>query len=175
MVNSPVLVLNQNYEPLNICRARRAVLLVFNGKAEVLENGRGEVHAISCTLPLPSVIRLSSLVKYPRRQHRRLRRTEVFARDLYTCQYCGKQTRELTVDHVMPRRLAGQHTWENVVSACIQCNRHKAGRTPQQAHMKLLRQPVPPPTTGLFIPSHYLKSYEQWHRFIVPWMGQDAG
>lgn len=170
MINSPVLVLNQNYEPLNICRARRAVVLVFDGKAEVLENGRGEVHSLSYTVPLPSVIRLASLVKYPRQQRRRLRRAEIFARDLYTCQYCGKRTKDLTIDHVVPRRLGGEHTWQNVVSACVQCNRRKAGRTPQQAHMKLLHPPAPPQTVGLFIPSHYLKSYEQWYKFIEPWV-----
>jgi 5-methylcytosine-specific restriction endonuclease McrA len=102
MVNSPVLVLNQNYEPLNISRVRRAVVLVMRGKAETLENGSGVIHTPSYALPMPSVIRIVYLVKRPRLE-KKLTRREVFQRDKYTCQYCGKDTRELTLDHVIPR------------------------------------------------------------------------
>lgn len=106
MVNSPVLVLNQGYEPLNLCRTRRAIVLVFRGKAEVLENGRGELHSINQVFQMPSVIRLVYMVKRPHHQ-RKLTRFEVFNRDQYTCQYCGRRTRELTLDHVIPRRWGG--------------------------------------------------------------------
>src|SRR4030042_6104274 len=111
VINLPVLVLNQNYEPLNVCNVRRAVVLLDRGKAEVLENGRGVIHSASSTLPLPSVIRLVYLIRRPRPQLK-LTRREVFTRDKYTCQYCGKQTRELTLDHVIPRHRGGKHTWE---------------------------------------------------------------
>jgi len=102
MVNRSVLVLNQNYEPLNICRARRAVVLVYEGKAEMLEDGTGFIHSISYSFPLPSVIRLPYMIKRPRPK-RRLTRLEVFSRDQYTCQYCGKESRLLTLDHIIPR------------------------------------------------------------------------
>ncbi len=142
MINLPVLVLNQNYEPLNICRARRAVVLVYCGKAEMLEDGSGFIHSIGQIFSVPSVIRLAYMIKRPRPK-RKLTRLEVFNRDQYICQYCGKESRQLTLDHVIPRYRSGEHTWENVVSACIPCNRHKAGRTPEQAGMRLIRCPSP--------------------------------
>ncbi len=142
MINLPVLVLNQNYEPLNICRARRAVVLVYCGKAEMLEDGSGFIHSIGQIFSVPSVIRLAYMIKRPRPK-RKLTRLEVYNRDQYICQYCGKESRQLTLDHVIPRYRGGEHTWENVVSACIPCNRHKAGRTPEQAGMRLIRCPSP--------------------------------
>ena len=143
MTNLPVLVLNQNYEPLNICRARRAIVLLYQGKAEMLEDGSGFIHSVSSIFSLPSVIRLAYMIKRPRPE-RKLTRLEIFNRDQYTCQYCGKETRQLTLDHVIPRHRNGHHTWENIVSACIPCNRRKAGRTPEQAGMRLLHRPSPP-------------------------------
>ncbi len=166
MVNLPVLVLNQNYEPLNICRARRAVVLVYRGKAEMLENGSGFIHTASAAFPLPSVIRLEDMVKRPR-QPRKLTRMEIFHRDDYTCQYCGKKTRHLTLDHVIPRYRDGQHTWENVVSACADCNRRKAGKTPKEANMKLLTKPAPPRSSlPFYIPLHRLDNRSQWQKYL---------
>ena len=166
MVNLPVLVLNQNYEPLNICRARRAVLLLYHGKAQMLENGSGFMHSARHTLPIPSVIRLVYMIKRPR-PVRRLTRLEVFHRDQYTCQYCSKKTQQLTLEHIVPRYRGGEHTWENVVSACIPCNRHKAGRTPQQAGMKLLCRPGPPRgNTYFYIPYPYLQTQSQWQKYL---------
>lgn len=166
MINYPVLVLNQSYEPLTVCRARRAVVLIFEGKAEMLENGVGHIHSIKDTFPLPSVIRLARMIKRPRRE-RKLTRFEIFNRDNYTCQYCGKQSRSLTLDHVLPRFRGGQHTWENVVSACDACNRRKAGRTPQEANMKLIRKPAPPRGGPFYIvPYRYLQSREEWRKYM---------
>lgn len=166
MINYPVLVLNQSYEPLTVCRARRAVVLIFQGKAEMLENGVGFIHSIRETIPLPSVIRLARLIKRPRRK-RKLTRFEIFNRDRYTCQYCGQKTRQLTLDHIIPRYRGGQHTWENVVSACIACNRRKAGRTPREANMKLIRLPSPPSGSPFFIiPYHYLQRQDEWRKYL---------
>lgn len=165
MVNLPVLVLNQSYEPLNICRVRRAVVLLFRGKAEALENGLGLLHSIDEVFPIPSVIRLAYNVKRPRLQ-RKLTKFEVFNRDKYSCQYCGRVTRELTLDHVIPRRRGGKHAWENVVSACIPCNRRKAGRTPTEAGMRLLHQPQPPRDGSFFIPYHQLQLHSEWQKYL---------
>src|ERR671936_647207 len=116
-----VLVLNQNYEPLNVCNPMRAFVLVDRGKAEVLEHGLGSWRSASRTYPLPSVIRLIYLIKRPRPQMR-LSRREVFNRDRYTCQYCGHHgQRDLTLDHVLPRHRGGRHTWDNLVTACKAC------------------------------------------------------
>ena len=165
MINFPVLVLNQSYEPLTICRARRAVVLLYHGKAEMLENGVGFIHTVSDTFPLPSVIKLAYMIKRPYRQ-RKLTRFEVFNRDRYTCQYCGKETKQLTLDHVIPRYRGGQHTWENVVSACVPCNRRKAGRTPQEAGMSLIHPPYQPKGHAFFIPCHYRQVKSEWQKYL---------
>lgn len=168
MINLPVLVLNQNYEPLNVCRVRRAVVLLYQRKAEMLENGVGFIHSASQDFQVPSVIRLPYLVKRPFRTERKLTRLEVFNRDQYMCQYCGKETRQLTIDHIIPRYRGGQHTWENVVSACIACNRRKAGKTPEEAGMRLRRLPSPAQRSRLFyIPSHYLQTRDEWQRYLA--------
>ena len=166
MINLPVLVLNQSYEPLNVCRVRRAVVLIYRGKAEMLENGTGFIHSATNIFPLPSVIRLAYMIKRPRPK-RKLTRLEVFNRDQYTCQYCGKQTHQLTLDHVIPRHQGGEHVWENVVSACIPCNRRKAGKTPSEARMKLIRHPAPPRDNIYFyIPYHYRQTQHEWQKYL---------
>ena len=166
MINFPVLVLNQSYEPLNICRVRRAIVLLYRGKAEMLENGSGFIQSASYAFPVPSVIRLAYLIKRPRPQPK-LTRVEVFNRDRYTCQYCGKETGQLTLDHVIPRYRGGEHVWENVVSACAGCNRRKAGRTPSEAGMRLIRQPSSPRSSfSLHIPYRHLQTGSQWQKYL---------
>ena len=166
MIDSPVLVLNQNYEPLNICRVRRAVVLLLYQKAELLENGRGVLSSVSHTVPIPSVIRLVYMIRRPRKQ-RKLTKFEVLERDHYTCQYCGKRTSQLTLDHVVPRRYGGEHAWENVVAACLFCNCKKAGRTPSEARMKLLCQPrVPRDDASMPIPYNYLRQHGEWNKYL---------
>jgi 5-methylcytosine-specific restriction endonuclease McrA len=173
VINTPVLVLNQSYEPLNLCRTRRALVLVFRGKAEVLENSRGDIRSVSQTFPLPSVIRLGYLVKRPRHQ-RKLTKHEVFNRDRYTCQYCGLQTKDLTIDHVVPRRMGGRHNWENVVSACKSCNRRKGGHTPEEAGMTLVREPKAPRSTGFHLPYRYLDTFMEWRKYVAGWSSVGA-
>jgi 5-methylcytosine-specific restriction endonuclease McrA len=172
MINYPVLVLNQSYEPLTVCRARRAVVLIYQGKAEMLENGVGFIHSISETFPLPSVIRLAQMIKRPRRE-RKLTRFEIFNRDRHICQYCGQKARQLTLDHVIPRYRGGQHIWENVVSACVACNRRKAGRTPREANMKLIRLPLPPSGSPFYVvPYHYLQNRDEWRKYLPQYTNQ---
>ncbi len=165
MINSPVLVLNQSYEPLNLCQVRRAMVLLFQGKAEMLENGLGLIHSASDAFPIPSVIKLAYMVKRPR-PLMKLTRFGVFHRDHHTCQYCGRESRQLTIDHVIPRYQDGQHTWVNVVSACIPCNRHKAGRTPKQARMKLIHQPARPKGNILFYIPRHLSRLNEWQKYL---------
>ena len=142
-MNEPVLLLNQNYEPLNVCRTRRAIVLLSKGKAELLANGRAPIQSARQLYPRPSVIRMLYHVRRPRPTVR-LSRREVFVRDEYLCQYCAETTIEPTVDHVIPRRLGGRRRWENLATACRRCNLRKAGRTPHEAGMRLLRQPRRP-------------------------------
>lgn len=142
-IGSPVLVLNQNYEPINVTNARRALTLVLSSKAEVLEIGEERLNSPSTSVECPLVIRLQYMVRRP---HRRipLTRREVFLRDDYTCQYCGHRTRDLTLDHVVPRSKGGAHTWDNLVSACAPCNHKKGRRTVEQARMHLRSLPREP-------------------------------
>jgi 5-methylcytosine-specific restriction endonuclease McrA len=165
MVNSPVLVLNQNFEPLNISRARRAVVLLMSGKAETLENDSGMIHTTSNAIPIPSVIRLVYMVKRPRPE-KKLTRREVFRRDKYACQYCGVETRELSLDHVTPRHRGGRHIWENVVSACLKCNNRKAGRTPQEAGMVIAQQPFAPSAGSYYVSYEYIQRHNGWEKFL---------
>ena len=105
-LHSPVLVLNLNYVPINVCTARRAVALLGKGKAELLENHQGQIRTVSRTVDVPSIIRLVYLVRKPFLP-RKLSKKEVFLRDRFTCQYCGKKSPDLTLDHVVPRPPAG--------------------------------------------------------------------
>jgi 5-methylcytosine-specific restriction endonuclease McrA len=168
MLSFLVLVLNQNYEPLNVCSAKRAFLLLDKGKAEVIEHSQGVIRSVADVFPLPSVVRMVYLVRRPR-PRLRLSRREVFARDRYTCQYCGRQTKDLTLDHVVPRYKGGKHIWENLVSACKVCNHKKAGRTPTEARMKLLHQPFQPQVNHYYMFYQYLQDREGWQKFIPEW------
>jgi 5-methylcytosine-specific restriction endonuclease McrA len=143
ILHQPVLVLNQNYEPLNVCSLKRAVVLVFARKAEILEAGDRDVRSATQRFEAPSVIRLHRLIKRPRPRVK-LTRREIFTRDGYTCLYCGTFGGDLTIDHVVPRSKGGEHTWDNVVTACRACNHRKGGKTLQEARLKLKYEPAEP-------------------------------
>jgi len=164
-----VLVLNQNYEPLNVCNTRRALVLLDGGKAEVLEHGPGGIPTPSRLYPRPSVIRLVYLVKRPRPKVK-LSRREIFQRDHYTCQYCGVRTKDLTIDHVIPRHRGGKHTWENLVSACRNCNHRKGGKTLEEARMRLHRLPFEPKSNGYYILYEHIQKYDEWSKFVPEWV-----
>jgi len=163
-----VLVLNANYEPLNVCNMRRAICLMVMDKADLVENGRGEIHTISCSFPKPSIIRLQSMIHRPRSRVK-LTRREIFRRDSYSCQYCGSSSRDLTVDHIVPKHLGGEHSWENVVTACSYCNHKKGGRTLDQAGMRLKKQVKEPPASAVYLYNHYLNENSDWEPFLVGW------
>ena len=167
-LTAPVLVLNLNYVPVNVCTVRRAIVLVAKGKAELLEERAetSQIRTYNASLDAPSIIRLVYLVKRPFAP-RRLSKKEVFLRDHYTCQYCGKRSQQLTLDHVVPRRQHGPHTWDNVVAACGRCNLDKAGRTPEEANMKLNRLPTAPqPNPYRILENRTI--LEEWKQYI-PW------
>lgn len=167
-MQASVLVLNANFEPINICNTRRALGLMMTGKATLVLNGRGEIRTVSQTYPRPSVIRLEKMVRRPRPRVK-LTKREILRRDNYTCQYCGFQTSHLTIDHVIPRRLGGHHDWENLVAACPACNHRKGGRTAEQAQMHLLHIPTEPPTSALYIFSRHIGPNRDWLPFIEGW------
>ncbi len=167
-MNEPVLVLNANFEPIHVCSTRRAIGLILAGKAGMIANGRGNIRTISKLLPRPSVIRLESQIHRPRPRVK-LTRRELFRRDNYTCQYCGKRDFHLTIDHVMPRHLGGKHIWTNLVTACSTCNHRKGGRKVDEAHMHLSRIPKEPPAEAAYIFGKHLSENQEWAQYISGW------
>jgi 5-methylcytosine-specific restriction endonuclease McrA len=162
-----VLVLNASYEPINVCTVRRAAVLILKNRAEVLEHGEWALHAESLTLARPVVIRLLAYVRIPRDAHRRkITRRAVFARDRWTCQYCGHERGNLTVDHVIPRSKGGSSSWENIVACCAPCNRRKGDRLPAQANMVPARSPRAPGPT-VFIHVATPKIPVAWEQYLV--------
>lgn len=167
-MHEPVLVLNRNFEPLNVCDTRRAVGLLLLGKAEIIENGRGEIRTTRLAFPRPSVIRLAHFIHRPRPRVK-LTKREIFRRDDYRCQYCGTSTSRLTIDHVVPRHRGGTHRWDNLVTACPTCNRRKGGRLAHEAHMALLKPPAEPHPTADYLFGRYAREYLDWSKYLSGW------
>ncbi len=164
----PVLVLNSSYEPINVCAARRALVLVLKGVAAAEEQGSTHIHSARQAMKVPSVIRLLEYRRIPH-QTRALSRKNILMRDRYTCQYCLKtlNSGELTLDHVIPRSRKGETTWENLVACCHSCNNRKGNRTPEEAGMRLARAPRP---FSLHTSRHLMrllgKSDDQWRKYL---------
>lgn len=144
------LALNASYEPMRMMTTKRAVRLVLQGKAEIVEAGDQPIRSGTTSMETPLVIRLVKLVKVPKRLRRQVSNTFLFARDEYTCQYCGRHDSQLkgreglNRDHVQPKSRGGENTWENCVTSCSSCNTKKADRTPKEAGLQLRKQPVEP-------------------------------
>jgi 5-methylcytosine-specific restriction endonuclease McrA len=167
LIQRPVLVLNQNYEPINVCSLRRAIVLVIREKAEMIEAYPVPLYSTSLFYEAPSVIRLYQLVRRPRPRVK-LTRREVFVRDRYTCQYCGASHGDLTLDHVVPRSRGGTNTWENLVTACRSCNHRKGGKSVKEARMTLLQAPYEPRAGAYYSIERRLHSstLDTWLKFL---------
>lgn len=167
-MNQPVLVLNASYEPINVCAARRAIVLVLKGVAMAEEQDGNVMHAARVAMRIPSVIRLMEYRRIPH-QTRALSRKNILLRDRNSCQYCGTvlSASELTLDHVMPRSRGGSSTWENLVACCHECNRQKGNRTPAEAGMKLMKEPRP---FNLHTSRHIMRllgySDDKWRKYL---------
>lgn len=167
-LHRPVLVLNASYEPINVCAARRAIVLILKGVATAEEHTLTRVHSAFETHQLPSVIRLLEYRRIPH-QTRALSRKNILMRDRYTCQYCLRTmpSSELTLDHIIPRSRAGETSWENLVTCCHPCNNWKGNRTPDEAGMKLTRLPKP---FSLHTSRHLMrllgKGDDQWRKYL---------
>ncbi len=164
----PVLVLNASYEPINICAARRALVLVLKGVAHAEESHALHFHASRAHFPVPSVIRLVDYRRIPHRT-RALSRKNILLRDRNTCQYCGlvSTAAEMTLDHVVPRSRGGKSSWENLVACCQRCNHRKGDRLPAEAGMKLMREPRP---FNLHTSRHLMRMIgrgdEKWRKYL---------
>lgn len=167
-LHHPVLVLNASYEPVNVCAARRAIVLVLKGVAAPEEMSANTLRGARAEFAVPSVIRLLEYRRIPL-QTRALSRKNILMRDRHTCQYCLKSGAgaNLTLDHVVPRSRNGESTWENLVACCHECNNRKGNRTPEEAGMRLARQPRP---FSLHTSRHLMRllarSENQWRKYL---------
>ena len=160
-----VLVLNQSYEPISVCSAKKAFLLIFLLKADLVAEREDRVlRSVNATYPYPSVIRLSSYIRV-RFKNVELSRRNILRRDNNQCQYCGKITTPLTLDHIIPRSSGGMDTWDNLVTACIRCNNRKGNQTPEEAGIKLAKQPRKPHHV-IFLKNFMGKVDEAWKPYL---------
>jgi 5-methylcytosine-specific restriction endonuclease McrA len=188
-----VLVLNKHYMAIRIIRARRAFSLLFRELAEVVSleeggysnydfeswcevsrfrhqfepDGHDWVATVNFHIAVPRIIRLLFYDRLPRSEVK-FNRRNIYARDKNKCQYCGKKqpTSELSLDHIIPRSMGGKAVWTNIVCACTKCNVKKAGRTPRQAHMALIRKPVKPKNNPLLHIYLGHQRYKSWKQFL---------
>jgi 5-methylcytosine-specific restriction endonuclease McrA len=202
-LNQQVLVLNRLWQAVNVCTARRALTLLFEGQAQVVLNSTDgsfrtldfrewqdlsqqdphseSISTISFKIRVPRVILLVLFDRVPKKEVK-FTRHNIFERDHNTCQYCAKvfERRDLNLDHVIPRHRGGPTTWENIVCSCIRCNTHKANRTPIEAGMHLWRKPKRPkwrPFIHVNIVGNY---HDSWKHFldIAYWnveLGEELG
>ena len=171
LTSCPALVLNADFTPLSYYPLRlwpwqTAIKAVFLERVDILATYERQVHSPSLDMKIPSVIALRQYVRPS--EFPAFTRFNVFLRDRFSCQYCGSP-KQLTFDHVVPRRLGGKTTWENVATACAPCNMRKGGRTPEQAHMPLIVRPIRPTSwhlqeRGRGFPPNYL--HETWRDWL---------
>lgn len=161
-----MLVLNASYEPLQLISIRRAVVLLLQDKAELVEAAQQVLHARNHTFEIPLVIRLVRYIKIPRRLKLPCSRRGILTRDRETCQYCGAQPGRgnLTIDHIVPRSRGGATSWENVVAACRDCNHRKGGRTPDEAGMLLMTTPRQPQYIAFALLGE-LERHDVWRKY----------
>jgi 5-methylcytosine-specific restriction endonuclease McrA len=188
-LDQQVLVLNRLWQAVNICSARRALTLLFQGQAEVVfgspdgtfqtfdfpdwhhfsqrEPHPESIRTISFKIRVPKVIMLLIFDRLPKKEVK-FTRLNIFERDKNTCQYCGRvfERRDLNLDHVVPRDRGGPTTWENIVCSCIRCNTRKANRNPQEAGMHLVRKPRRPKWRPFVQVTLGLQYHESWKHFL---------
>lgn len=164
-----VLVLNQNFEPLNVCSWERAISLIYVGKATAVEYDGQVLRSVTRRMRLPTVVRLNYHVRRPLPEVK-ISRGSIMARDGFTCQYCGQHAKDLTLDHVQPRERGGGHTWENLVACCRGCNNKKGNRAPHEVGLALLA----PPRRPRFIPYLSYATFtaalkdRTWRQYLAP-------
>jgi 5-methylcytosine-specific restriction endonuclease McrA len=164
-MNAKVLILNQNYEPMSVINVKKAIVLLYLGKVELIEVNDGlKVRSVSMSMPFPSVVRLSVFVRVPFKKII-LSRKNVLRRDGHRCQYCGRSDIPLTVDHVLPISRGGEDAWDNLICACVKCNNTKGDRTPDEARMALRRRPIRP--NHITFIRHFVGSLdERWKPYL---------
>jgi len=189
VLSQHVLVLNRLWQAVNVCTARRALTLLFQGHAQAVFNTEDgsfraydfrewrdfsqqqpdaeSVATISFRIRVPRVILLLVYDRLPKKEVK-FTRHNIFERDKNTCQYCGRacDRQDLNLDHVLPRDRGGPTSWENIVCSCIECNTQKANRTPQEAGLHLIRKPKRPKWRPFVQINLSLYPHDSWKHFI---------
>jgi 5-methylcytosine-specific restriction endonuclease McrA len=165
-----VLVLNSGYEPLHFCAAKRAICMIYTGRAQPVETDGIVIRSFSAQFACPTVIRLKRYIRIPYKRSVPFSKKNVLKRDRHTCQYCGNIYGDLTIDHILPRSLGGESVWLNVVTACKGCNAKKGNRTPEEAGLSLKSRPYKPRYMALlFEPRTVPPSFaEAWKKYLSP-------
>ncbi|MBN4076091.1 HNH endonuclease [Gemmatimonas aurantiaca] len=165
IVSSRVLLLNQNYEPLSICTAKRAIVMAMSGAVQIVERHETlALRTVTKRYDLPTVVRLDRYINAPRKRVL-LNRKNILARDNHRCQYCHSPGPNLTIDHVKARRHGGEDSWENLVTACVKCNSKKGNHTPEQAGMRLHKSPKRPNRIS-FIRQTANNAHNSWRPYL---------
>lgn len=163
------LLLNATFEPIKVVSWQRAMTLWCQGRVEILETHDREVRAVTFSFKLPSIVRLFRFVKVRNLHQVKFSRSNIYVRDDYTCQYCAHrfEPEDLTFDHVVPVAQGGRRSWENIVTACVSCNRRKDARTPAEAGMRLLRAPRRPAASARFRATVGIRQTpESWRNYL---------
>ena len=167
-----VLLLNASYQPIKVISWKRAVCLWFSGKVEIVEEYEHDLRSVSVIIKAPAVVRLLRYVHISKRKPP-LSRANILARDNCACQYCGQRvtSKEATMDHVVPKSRGGGTSWKNIVCCCVRCNRKKGNRTPAEANMPLLNEPVIPDWLPVItvklngnVPTSWLYFIQHWYK-----------
>lgn len=159
------LVLNATFEPLSVVPVRRALVLVLNERADVVESNGHVWHSERVTMAAPSVVKLRRFIRVRFDRTVPVNRKAIFLRDDFACQYCDRPAEN--VDHVVPRSQGGTHTWDNVVAACRRCNTKKGGRTPEQAGLVLGIRPKAPPHRGWAVVATGSRPDPTWEPYLA--------
>ena len=188
MLDANVLVLNRLWQAVNVCSARRAFSLLYQGHAQVvMKNGgafetftfddwkdfsgdaqeKESIKTISFKIKIPQVIALLFYDHMPSREVK-FTRKNIYERDEFRCQYCGQKsdTRGLNLDHIIPLARNGKNTWDNVVCSCLRCNTIKGGKTLKEAGMKLIRPPKKPRWQAFISVNFSSIKHEAWRHFL---------
>jgi len=165
-----VLVLNNNYQPLNVTNVNRAIAMLYLGKAEVVRTDSVVFRAEKMVVEAPTVVRLRQYIRRPVPVLRPSRKS-ILARDDHSCQYCGETHGALTIDHVIPKDRGGGSDWDNLVCCCTKCNNIKGNRTPEEAGMRLRRRPRRPKYIPYIAYTKFVSAIRnpEWRDFLEPY------
>ena len=162
-LNNKVLLLNNSYEPISVITAKKAIIMYFLDKVDVVKKSKIVINSLYLKFNIPEVIKLKNYI-YIKHSKIPLTRKNILKRDNNTCQYCGKNKSEITIDHILPKDKGGNDSWNNLVVACKRCNMIKGNYLLKDIDMKLIRKPFEP--TKIIYLQNVGKNNKSWHPYL---------